>query len=139
MQADDVLSPKRQEEIAELAEVLKRFKPTKIAVEADYGSDVVPKRYGEYLAGTRPLSRNEIEQIGFRIAKELDQKTVYPVDADGDFPLQRVTDYAKATAQSANLDGIMRGGWGAMVRAEDEYLNFSLIELATQRDLLWEF
>ncbi len=123
MEADDVLSPKRQEEIAGLAEVLSRFKPTKIAVEADYGSDVAPKRYAEYLAGTRPLSRNEIEQIGFRLAKELDQKTVYPVDADGDFPMQRVTDYAKATGQSANLDGIMSGGWGAMVKAKGEYLS----------------
>jgi hypothetical protein len=123
MQADDVLSPKRQEEIAALAEVLKSFKPTKIAVEADYGSDVVPKHYAEYLAGTRPLSRNEIEQIGFRLAKDLGQKTVYPVDADGDFPMQRVTDYAKATGQSANLDGIMSGGWGAMVQALGQYLS----------------
>jgi hypothetical protein len=35
MDADDVLSPKRQLEIAELAAVLKKFKPTKIAVEHD--------------------------------------------------------------------------------------------------------
>src|SRR5438132_13165308 len=66
MQADDVLAPKRQQEIAELAAVLEKFKPTKIAVEADYGTDTVPKHYAEYLAGTRPLSRNEVEQIGFR-------------------------------------------------------------------------
>src|SRR3989449_4952452 len=64
MQADDVLSPKRQQEIAELAAVLKRFQPTKIAVEATYGEDVVPKRYADYLAGRSPLSRNEVQQIG---------------------------------------------------------------------------
>src|SRR5580698_10721136 len=39
MQADDVLSPKRQQEIAELLEVLKKFRPTKIAIEADVGSE----------------------------------------------------------------------------------------------------
>ena len=38
MQADDVLAPKRQAEIAQLMEVLKKFQPTKIAIEADmYG------------------------------------------------------------------------------------------------------
>jgi hypothetical protein len=34
MSADDVLSPKRQAEIGELLEALKRFKPTKIAMES---------------------------------------------------------------------------------------------------------
>jgi len=37
MQADDVLSPRRQQEIAQLIEVLRRFHPTKIAIEADVG------------------------------------------------------------------------------------------------------
>ena len=35
MEADDVQSPKRQQEIAQLIEVLKRFRPTKIAIEAE--------------------------------------------------------------------------------------------------------
>src|SRR2546430_15130549 len=35
MQADDVLAPKRQAEIAQVMAVLKRFQPTKIAVERD--------------------------------------------------------------------------------------------------------
>jgi hypothetical protein len=33
MQADDVLAPKRQQEIAEMMEVLKKFHPTKIAID----------------------------------------------------------------------------------------------------------
>lgn len=121
MQADDVLAPKRQQEIVELSEVLKKFKPTKIAVEADYGTDVVPKRYAEYLAGKHELTRNEIEQIGFRLAKDLGHTTIYPVDADGDFPFQRVVNYAKATGQSAKLDKLMKE-IGEMVKAQNEYL-----------------
>ncbi|MBZ5589290.1 MAG: DUF5694 domain-containing protein [Acidobacteriia bacterium] len=121
MQADDVLAPKRQQELAELEAVLKKFQPTKIAVEATYGEDVVPKRFADYLAGTRPLSRNEVEQIGFRLAKDMGHTTIYPVDADGDFPFQRVLDYARATGQSAKLDAMM-GEIGAMVKAQDEYL-----------------
>ena len=121
MQVDDVLSPKRQQEIAELATVLKRFQPTKIAVEADYGDDVVQKHYADYLAGTRPLSRNEVEQIGFRLARDLGHTAIYPVDVEGDFPFQRVLDYAKATGQSGRLDGMMTE-IGEMVKAQGKYL-----------------
>src|SRR6476660_75092 len=55
MQADDVLAPKRQAEMAQVMEVLKRFRPTKIAVESDVGSDRIPKRYADYLAGRYQL------------------------------------------------------------------------------------
>lgn len=120
MQADDVLAPKRQQEIAELAAVLKKFQPTKIAVEADSGKEF-QKRYADYLAGTRPLSRNEVEQIGFRLAKDLGHTAIYAVDADGDFPFQRIINYAKATGQSAKLEGMM-GEIGEMVKAQGEYL-----------------
>jgi len=121
MHVDDVLSPKRQQEIVEFAAVLKKFNPTKIAVEASYGEDVVPKRYADYLAGTRQLSRNEVEQIGFRLAKDLGHSAIYAVDADGDFPFQRVLHYARATGQSARLDAVM-GEIGEMVKAQAEYL-----------------
>jgi Family of unknown function (DUF5694) len=121
MRADDVLSPRRQQEIAELAAVLRKFKPTKIAVEADYGQDIVPKRYADFLAGTRPLSQNEVEQIGFRLAKDLGHTTIYPVDADGDFPWQRLVNYAKATGQSARLEAMI-GEIGETVKAQSEHL-----------------
>ncbi len=68
MQADDVLLPKRQQEIAQLLDVLKRFHPTMIAIESD-PDGARPQQYTDYLAGTHTLSRNEIEQIGFRLAK----------------------------------------------------------------------
>lgn len=121
MKADDVLAPKRQAEIAQLIEVLKKFHPTKIAVEAGVWDDRIPKRYADYLAGKYELSRNEIDQIGLRLAKELGHKTVYPVDADGEFPFQRVVDYAKASGRSKELDGMM-GEIGGMVKAQEQYL-----------------
>lgn len=121
MKADDVLAPKRQAEIAQLMEVLKKFRPTKIAVESDVYSDRIPKTYAEYLAGTHELTRNETEQIGFRLAKELGQKTVYPVDADGDFPYQRLVNYAKASGRSKELDAIM-AEFGDRVKAQGDYL-----------------
>jgi hypothetical protein len=121
MQADDVLAPKRQAEIAELVAVLKKFRPTKIAVEADFSSDRVPKAYAEYRAGKRELTRNETEQIGFRLAKELGHETVYAVDVDGEFPFQPLVNYVKASGRSKELDALM-AEIGAMVKAQDEYL-----------------
>jgi uncharacterized protein DUF5694 len=121
MQADDVLAPKRQAEIAQLVEVLKRFRPTKIALERDPWNDRTAKDYAAYLAGTHELTRNEIEQVGFRLARELGHKAVYPVDADGDFPYQRLVNYAKGSGRAKELDALS-DEVGAMVKAQGEYL-----------------
>jgi hypothetical protein len=120
-QADDVLAPKRQQEIAELVGVLKRFQPTKIAIEADVWSKKVEREYSDYVAGKYTLTRNENDQIGYRIAKELGHKTVYPVDVDGEFPFQRVINYAKASGRSKELEAMM-GEIGGMVKAQNAYL-----------------
>jgi hypothetical protein len=121
MKADDVLSPKRQQEIAQLLEVLKKFNPTKIAIEADVDSERAPKQYADYLAGKYTLTRNEIDQIGYRIAKELGHKTIYPVDVEGDFPYQHVVNFAKAKGESGKFDAIGQG-WGEQVKEQGEFL-----------------
>ena len=121
LKADDVLAPKRQAEISQLIEVLRRFNPTKIAVEGDLWDDRIATRYAGYVAGKHELSRNEIEQIGYRLAKELRLKTVYPADADVEFPFPRVVNYAKASGRTKELDAI-NGDAGAMVKRQDQYL-----------------
>jgi hypothetical protein len=121
MKADDVLAPKRQAEIAELIAVLKSFAPTKVAVEADFWSEDVAKRYGDYLAGRHELSRNETEQVGFRLAKEAGHESVYPVDVDGEFPYLRLMNYAKGAGRGKEIE-VLQAEVGAMVKAQDEYL-----------------
>ena len=121
MQADDVLAPKRQQEIAQLMDVLKKFRPTKIAIESSVDSDRRPKQYADYLAGKYTLTANEIEQIGFRLAKELGHQQIYPVDVDGDFPMQRVVNYAKANGKGDQLEAMM-GPWGTMVKEQSDFL-----------------
>jgi Family of unknown function (DUF5694) len=123
VQADDVLSPKRQQEMTQVIEVLKRFHPTKIAIEADRDNQSVAQEYSNYLDGRYTLSRDETNQIGYRLAKDLGHKQVYAVNAwaGNDFPLQRVTDYAKANGQAAQLATIM-AKWGAAVKELDDYL-----------------
>jgi hypothetical protein len=80
VQADDVRAPKRQLELEQLAEKLARFAPTKIAIEAPYRNETWPDRYRKFLNGDYVLGRNEIEQVGFRLAKRLGHPTIYPVD-----------------------------------------------------------
>jgi hypothetical protein len=120
MQVDDVLAPKRQEEIAELIAVLERFKPTKIALE-QRNQKRLTERYAKYLAGEYVLTANEVDQIGLRLAKKLGHAEIYAVDADGDFPFQRVVNFAKATGQSDKLEAHM-SEIGNMVKAQSEFL-----------------
>ncbi|MDQ4123217.1 MAG: DUF5694 domain-containing protein [Acidobacteriota bacterium] len=81
LDADDVLLPKRQREITELIEKLARFNPTKIAVEAPYSEKVRwNDRYKKFLTGEHKLTRNEIEQIGFQLARRLNHGAIYPID-----------------------------------------------------------
>lgn len=81
LDADDVLLPRRQREIAELVERLARFNPTKIAVEAPYSErGYWEGRYKKFLAAEHKLGRNEIEQIGFQLARRLGLPTIHPVD-----------------------------------------------------------
>jgi hypothetical protein len=80
LQADDVLSANRQQEIADVVERLARFAPTKVAIEAPYRDGVVPGRYSKYLKREYTLGRNETEQLGFRAAQRANLPTIYPVD-----------------------------------------------------------
>jgi hypothetical protein len=121
MKADDVLAPKRQAEITQVIAALKKFQPTKISVERDASDKRLAKDYADYRAGKHQLTRNEIEQLGFRLATELGHKTVYPVDADGDFPYQRLVNYAKGAGRSKELEAIM-DGFGGMVKEQGAYL-----------------
>ena len=78
---DDVLAPKRQGEISELVRLLKAYQPTKITFEQDPSQDTeLNANYQGYLEGTYELKRSEIDQIGFRLAKQMGHPKVYGVD-----------------------------------------------------------
>ncbi|MXV78606.1 hypothetical protein F4083_12150 [Candidatus Poribacteria bacterium] len=78
---DDVLAPKRQDEIKKLVQQLKPFQPTKIAVEQDPSrTDEINRIYQDYLNDVYELQRWEGEQLGFRLAKQMEHPKVYCVD-----------------------------------------------------------
>jgi hypothetical protein len=80
----DVLTEVYANEIASIARALLEFDPTHIAVE------VLPERqarldslYGAYREGRYELGRNEVFQLGFRLAGMLDHDKVHAVDDPG--------------------------------------------------------
>ena len=115
---DDVLAPKRQREIEQLVEQLKEFKPTKIAFERDEKTNGAGTQteYQGYLKGTYELKRNEHDQIGFRLAKQMGHPKVYCVDYwpeqnpffpdDFDWDLMDADKFAKAHNQEHLLPSI---------------------------------
>lgn len=96
-EVDDVLSARRQREIQLLVENLAKWKPDIIAVEVlREKEDMLNAVYQEYLEGKRKYeqeenlpflsSRNEIVQVGFRIAQYLNHKKILAVDFYSDYP-----------------------------------------------------
>lgn len=77
----DVLSPKTAKEVTELVEYIKKFKPTKIAIEAwpDWNANQKLKEYNE---GKHRNQRDERYQLAMRIANELTINELYSIDAE---------------------------------------------------------
>jgi hypothetical protein len=98
----DITTPKKQAEVLEVVEKLMKFKPNKIAVESPLASaKELNKAYHDYCMNEEMIyskeieHRGEIAQLGFRIAKNLNHKEIYPVDYPVDLPFETAFDYAK--------------------------------------------
>lgn len=80
----DVLAPRRQKELADFVQQLASYQPTHIAIEhsADEQSKI-DAQYADYRADRYELSRDEQDQIGFRLAKLLGLPKVHAVDWTG--------------------------------------------------------
>ncbi len=125
---DDVLAPKRQNEIEQLVKQLREFKPTKMAFEIDFSRTAeINAIYQDYLKGTYELKRHESDQIGFRLAKQMGHPKIYCVDywPEHDPILEKIDDdlidrgaFAKAHNQR-HLFGSHPGSPGKVTRDED--------------------
>ncbi|MDR7335132.1 DUF5694 domain-containing protein [Roseateles asaccharophilus] len=103
---DDVLQPHRQVELEALTAKLARFAPTKVMVERDgdkHEGQRLPA-YDAWRAGGRRDVRNEVEQVGYRLAAAMKHEAVYGIDADGDFPFEAVQTWAKKNGAEAQLN-----------------------------------
>ncbi len=76
----DVLKDPKKSEITELVNYIKKFKPTKIAIEATPKWNATEK-LRQYKAGNSGNERDERYQIAVRIASEMKMDTIYGIDA----------------------------------------------------------
>lgn len=103
---DDYFSERRQSEIAQVVEKLSRFRPTKVFVELKpEAQPSIDSLYSLFLKDELSFEelnsgRNEVYQIGFRLAKKGQLEGVACIDADGFW----LGPYADFIADTLDLD-----------------------------------
>lgn len=128
----DHLSEKKQKEIADVLDLLAKFKPTKIVLESVPENTKVLNHYQEYLKDNYKLMANESDQIGFRLAKQLGHKQVYLVDhrLDMDFDALMAAANETKNTQFLNFFQHVIGEAQAMMKRQAEgTVREALIEL----------
>lgn len=105
LQVDDVLSEKRQAELAGVAQGLARFGPDTVMVE--WPSALTDERYASFRAGSLAPSRNEVVQLGFRLAAQRGLDKVHGIDVPGEFPFGPVQEFAASHGQGERLGALM--------------------------------
>ena len=94
--SSDPMAPTQQREIQAVIDSLLGFHPTKIAVEwPAEDSARLDSLYRAYQAGRHELRTNEIEQLGFRIAKRRGHPRVHAIDHKLAWPMDTVETWAQ--------------------------------------------
>ena len=77
--SEDVLTPRRQEELEALTVRLAGWKPDQVAIEWPHDfADSTHARYERYVAAGTSTNRNEVYQVGFRLARRLGHERRLP-------------------------------------------------------------
>lgn len=101
VEAVDVLSEPAQAQIEALVEALAGFAPNRVFVE--WPAEIADQRYGQFLAGELPPSRNEVVQLGFRLAQRQELARVHGIDVPGEFPFGPIMEWAMANDRAGEL------------------------------------
>lgn len=111
VEADDVLVPKRQQELQQLVNQIAAFKPTMIALEhtrLTAMDTMTQENYQKYLKDSFELTRWEGHQIGFRMAKQLGHETIFNIDEKGVLPFGDMMTYAQENDQNGWVEYTMK-------------------------------
>lgn len=124
---DDVKAPKRQREIKELVDRLLQFKPTKVVIEKRYDDTMQQVKYESFLShlDEEKLSRNEKEQVGFRVAAKLNHDRIYPFDFKLGMNLSELQDLASRDSIVGQKFQTMFTEMGQFIAGVSERLKYS--------------
>jgi len=107
MKIEDLATEKRQKEIQELVDKIKKFNPTKVILEYEFGKTRLDSLYQLYRKGEHTLTINERQQIGFRLAKQLGHEHIYVADHIADLPFGELMQLIEATGQMDDFNGVI--------------------------------
>jgi len=132
----DVLSEKNQKSILKLCEIVKKQKPDKIFIERmpDYEyQNKMDSLYQAYKKGDPRQRRNEIWQVAFRVAKDLNHITIYSCDHPGQYGYyySQIEEYARKNNQIELLNGKGNGitiPESSLINEDSLLLNSDLLE-----------
>ena len=104
----DILSEQRQKEVMLIVEKLKKFSPDKIFIEdLPENQDKIDSILNQYKKGNYTLRANETDQLGLRLAKELNLPALYAVDyRNADFPFDSLMKSAAGAGQTDIINWI---------------------------------
>ena len=111
---DPVTTPTKQAELAAVAESLRRFHPTAVAVEriAADNATLLDQRYPAFTSADLLTNADERAQIGYRLANLEGLTRVYAIDEQPDegerdyFPFDKVMAWATAHHREAELQAL---------------------------------
>jgi len=134
----NVMDLNHQESIKELCDLIAIQKPDKVFAERqpEYEfQNKVDSIYSKYLSG-EPLSRkNEIYQVGFRVAKKLNHQKIYQCDHPGQFGFYSSNAY-KYAEEHNQLDVLSGNTLGTTVRYDDMVNEDSIMKNNTLLDYM---
>ena len=108
LEADDIMTQKRQAELEVLSEKLAAFKPTKIMIEWEpQYSERANKELQQYLEGQLKLQDTEVHQIAFRVAKRSGLKEVLTIDHKSDLGDAELFEYLTSSGKMPEFQGLM--------------------------------
>ncbi|HLK27791.1 MAG TPA: DUF5694 domain-containing protein [Puia sp.] len=131
----DILSAQRQKEVMEVVNKLKAFAPDKIFIEAaPENQQKIDSQIMQYKAGKFTLGANEIQQLGYRLAKDLNLPTLYGVDyRDADFPFDSLMKSANEAGQTSLLSFVQK-----MIDSVQTAFNEHIQKSTVSEMLIWQ-
>lgn len=133
VKVDDVRAPRRQRELAALAEAIATFRPTRVMVESQRPGpsyDVTP--YHAFTPKALTEDRDERVQLGYRIAAKMKLSSVQGIDEQPGkdepdyFPFGPVEDWAKAHGRKDQLDAMVAEVQAGATRTEHDLPTMSI-------------